>query len=117
MPVSPDMEGFWVHFVETVYGAWLYGDARGFRTRHHREHVEGDYKAPPPAEKYNDRRQRSAASLKQPPVVLEPAWRPIVGQPSEIVCKTSGSSYSASVRGANICTFSPSCPSRRTRAF
>jgi hypothetical protein len=28
----PEMEGFWVHFVETVYGAWLYGDARGFRT-------------------------------------------------------------------------------------
>ena len=35
MASSHEMDGRWVHFVETVYGAWLYGDARGFRTRHH----------------------------------------------------------------------------------
>jgi hypothetical protein len=75
----PEMEGFWIHFVETVYGAWLYGDARGFRTRHHREHVAGDYKDPPPAGKYDSLRRRSIDSLQQQPVVLAPAWRPIIG--------------------------------------
>jgi hypothetical protein len=76
---SPDMEGFWVHFVETVYGAWLYGDARGFRTRHLREHIEGDYKNPPPSGKYDSKRRHSIANLKQPPVVLATAWRPVIG--------------------------------------
>jgi len=79
MAGSSEIEGYWVHFMETVYGAWLYGDARGFRTRHHREHVEGDYKAPPPAGKYEWRQRRSLESLKQPPVVLTPAWRTIIG--------------------------------------
>lgn len=76
---SPDMEGMWFHFVETVYGAWLYGDARGFRTRHHREHIEGDYRNPPPPEKYAQKLERSLESLKQPPVVLTPEWRPVMG--------------------------------------
>ena len=73
------MEGFWIHFVATVYGAWLYGDPRGFRTRHHREHVEGDYKNPPPTGKYDSQLRRSLASLKQPPVVLSSPWRPVIG--------------------------------------
>jgi len=80
MPGLPEMEGRWIHFVETVYGAWMYGDARGFRTRHHREHVEGDYKDPPPAGMYESKGQRSMESLKQPPVVLAAAWRPIIGE-------------------------------------
>jgi hypothetical protein len=70
----------WAHVIVTTYGAWLDGDIRGFRTRHHREHVEGDYKNPPPPERYAVRRQRSRKSLKQPPVSLEPSWRPIIGQ-------------------------------------
>ena len=37
----------WFHVVLTTYGAWLPGDPRGFRTRRHRDHVEGDYKRPP----------------------------------------------------------------------
>jgi hypothetical protein len=40
--------GVWYHSITSTYGAWLYGDERGFRTRHHREHVDGDYKSPPP---------------------------------------------------------------------
>jgi hypothetical protein len=44
--MTPD--GAWYHIMLTTSGDWLYGDARGFRTRHHREHVEGDYKNPPP---------------------------------------------------------------------
>jgi len=80
MSSSPEMQGRWIHFVETVYGAWLYGDARGFRTRHHREHVEGDYLHPPPAGAYESKQRRSMANLKQPPVVLAPSWRPIIGE-------------------------------------
>jgi hypothetical protein len=38
----------WYHVTGSTYGAWLPGDPRGFRTRHHRQHVEGDYKDPPP---------------------------------------------------------------------
>ena len=76
---NPEMQGVWFHFIETTYGSWLYGDARGFRTRHQREHVEGDYKNPPPLDNYSFERQRSIASLKQPPVILAPAWRQIIG--------------------------------------
>lgn len=77
----PQGEGFaWFHVTVGTYGNWLYGDARGFRTRHHREHVEGDYKSPPPPERYAERRRRSRESLKAPPVTLAPSWRPIVGR-------------------------------------
>jgi hypothetical protein len=76
-PADPSFT--WCHIIVTTYGAWLDGDARGFRTRHHREHVEGDYKAPPPRELYAARRQRSIESLKQPAVSLAPEWRPVVG--------------------------------------
>jgi REP element-mobilizing transposase RayT len=37
----------WFHCSGSTYGAWLRGDRRGWRTRDHREHVEGDYKNPP----------------------------------------------------------------------
>jgi hypothetical protein len=75
----PTFRGQWVHFVETTYGAWLRGDARGFRTRHHREHVEGDYKCPPPTGTHTKIRNRSLKLLKQPPVTLAKTWRPILG--------------------------------------
>ncbi|MGQ0635361.1 MAG: hypothetical protein ACT4QC_12175 [Planctomycetaceae bacterium] len=79
MSVSPNFAGSWVHFVETVYGASLHGDPRGFRTRQHREHVEGDYKSPPPTGLYDKKLRRSRASLKQPAVILPPPWRQIIG--------------------------------------
>jgi hypothetical protein len=79
MQDSADFDGAWYHLIETVYGAWLYSDERGFRTRHHREHVQGDYKNRPPAGSYHRERQRSRSNLKQQPVVLSPRWRPIVG--------------------------------------
>lgn len=49
----------WFHCILTTYGAWLPGDPRGFRTRHHREHVEGDYCSPPPIGLYDARHARS----------------------------------------------------------
>jgi hypothetical protein len=69
----------WFHLTTHTYGAWLYGDPRGFRTRRHREHVEGDYKNPPPPGKYADKSERSKESLKQNPVRLTPEMRAVVG--------------------------------------
>jgi hypothetical protein len=70
----------WYHIICTTYGAWLYGDARGFRTRHHREHVEGDYKNPPPPGLYADLERRSRESLKRSPVVLPRPLREVIGR-------------------------------------
>jgi hypothetical protein len=70
----------WFHVTVHTYAAWLHGDPRGFRTRHHREHVEGDYKNPPPKGKYDDLFARSQQLLKQLPVVLSPHWRQLVGE-------------------------------------
>jgi acetylornithine deacetylase len=72
----------WFHVTAHTYGAWLYGDARGFRTRHHREHVEGDYKNPPHGElakEYAAKRRRSEELLKQAPVRLSAEMRAVVG--------------------------------------
>ncbi|MFW5869397.1 MAG: hypothetical protein ACOCVI_00695 [Planctomycetota bacterium] len=62
----------WYHGVLCTYGTWLRGDRRGFRTRHHREHVEGDYRNPPPAGLYEALAQESAKSLRFPPAKLTP---------------------------------------------
>ncbi len=69
----------WFHLTCHTYGTWLPGDHRGFRTRHHREHVEGDYKNPPPPGAHADRLARSKRLLTQEPVVLAPVWRAAVG--------------------------------------
>ena len=69
----------WFHITSHTYGAWLYGDDRGFRTRHHREHIEGDYKNPPPKGKYKHQLARSQKLMKQPPVSLPPPWRRKIG--------------------------------------
>jgi hypothetical protein len=81
----------WYHIVTGVYGAWLYGDARGFRTRHHREHVEGDYKHPPPPGTYNEEKQRSRSLLKQSPVIIPANLRPVVGTAIREKLETLGS--------------------------
>jgi hypothetical protein len=58
-----------------TYGTWLPGDSKGFRTRHHRQHVDGDYKNPPPKGKYNDLYQRSKSLMKRDPVELNTQQR------------------------------------------
>jgi hypothetical protein len=72
-------ERAWFHLTAHSYGAWLHGDPRGFRTRHHREHVEGDYRNPPPEGEYADKYERSKELLKQAPVVFPTGWRSVVG--------------------------------------
>jgi len=70
----------WYHCILTTFGAWLPGDPRGFRTRHHREHVEGDYKSPPPAGQYDDRWQRSQELQSHPTVTLTLNDRELLGR-------------------------------------
>ncbi len=67
----------WYHLNGNTYGTWLRGDPRGFRTRHHREHVEGDYKNPPPPGSYDALHARSKTLMRRPPVRLPPEARRI----------------------------------------
>ena len=75
-----DFPGQWYHIIATAYGAWVYGDPRGFRTRHHREHVEGDYKNPPPQGLYENKYLRSRRLMKQEEVHFPIALRSIIGK-------------------------------------
>ena len=72
--------GLWFHVVLTTYGAWLPGDERGFRTRRHREHVDGDYKRRPAPSLYWTMRLGAEQSLKHGPVSFSPGSRMIVGR-------------------------------------
>jgi hypothetical protein len=64
----------WFHCMANTYGTWLPGDERGWRSRNHRQHVDGDYKQPPPQ---NDSRLHRAAQsrMKREPVFLSLAAR------------------------------------------
>lgn len=66
----PALWNFWYHVSSNTKSTWLHGDHRGFRTRHHREHVKSDYHNPPPPGKYEEKLRRSVALLKNPPVIL-----------------------------------------------
>jgi hypothetical protein len=77
--MEPETTLHWFHVTTHTYGAWLYGDPRGFRTRHHREHVEGDYKNPPPKGMYDEKHELSKNLLKQGAVILSSNWRAIIG--------------------------------------
>ena len=68
----------WRHVVGNTYGTWLPGDERGFRTRHHREHVEGDYRNRPPRQRDQWRRDHARRLMKRDAVLLTPAMRPLV---------------------------------------
>jgi hypothetical protein len=72
-------ERVWFHLIFTTYGAWLPGDPRGFRTRHHREHVEGDYESPPEPGIYEGLHEANQETLKQPPTVIASEYRPLIG--------------------------------------
>lgn len=65
----------WYHCMCNTHGTWLPGDPRGFRTRHHREHIEGDYKKPPPVGQYETRHGEAKRKMDRPAVVLSVAAR------------------------------------------
>jgi hypothetical protein len=60
----------WYHVTGSTYGAWLRGDPRGWRARHHREHCVGDYKNPPPPGTYADLYNYSKFLMKRDAVIL-----------------------------------------------
>lgn len=61
----------WYHVTAHAYGAWLRGDARGWRARHHREHVVGDYKHPPKPGAFAELHHRSATLMNREAVTFE----------------------------------------------
>ena len=65
----------WYHLMCHTYGTWLPGDPKGFRARHHREHIEGDYKNPPPVGRDAERWEQSKRLMKRDPVYLDAAQR------------------------------------------
>ena len=70
----------WYHVNGNTYGTWLRGDARGWRTRHHREHVEGDYKNPPASGTFEETLERSKRLMSKPPVRLSAPQRAVAGR-------------------------------------
>ena|SRR5205809_5238686 len=66
----------WYHCTLHTYGSWLRGDPRGWRARHHREHVVGDYKNPPPKRKYLF--EYSKSLMNRDPVKIENELRQFV---------------------------------------
>ena len=68
----------WYHCMGNTYGTWLPGDARGFRTQWQREHVEGDYRNPPPKGKYENLHRAARGRMTRAPVYLSAPQRPLV---------------------------------------
>jgi hypothetical protein len=67
------------HIQWSTYGSWLPGDPRGFRTRHHRTHIEGNYRHPPPSGEYDEILERSRRLMKKAPVAIAASLRETVG--------------------------------------
>lgn len=65
----------WYHCMGHTYGTWLPGDPRSFRTRHHREHIVGDYKNPPPPGMYDKRHAKAKSLMTRPAVFLSDEQR------------------------------------------
>ena len=70
----------WYHVTGSTYGTWIRGDERGWREWHHHEHVEGDYRNPPPPEAGERQRRQSRRAMKHPPVRLDPQQRQVAGE-------------------------------------
>jgi hypothetical protein len=60
----------WFHVNGHTYGTWLRGDPRGWRARNHREHVDGDYRNPPPPGRYDRLHDQSKGLMNRAPVHL-----------------------------------------------
>jgi hypothetical protein len=65
----------WYHITLHAYGSWLPGDPRGWRTRQHRAHVEGDYKHPPAPGTFEQLQHRSRSLMKRDAVTLDETAR------------------------------------------
>ena len=63
------------HCTGSTYGTWVRGDPRGWRSRHHREHVDGDYTHRPPKGKFDEVYRLSQRLMKRERVILTPQQR------------------------------------------
>ena len=70
----------WYHVNGNTYGTWLRGDPRGWRTRRHREHVDGDYKHPPAQGTFEAIYERSKSLMTRRAVYLNRTQRQVAGQ-------------------------------------
>src|SRR5688500_7355175 len=70
--------GDWYHCTLNTYGTWLRGDPRGWRSRRHREHCEGDYNNPPPEGEFDKLHELSKRLMTRDPVHIEAELRAIV---------------------------------------
>ncbi len=68
----------WYHCIGNTYGIWLPGDPRGWRTREHRQHVDGDYKNPPPRGKYDKLHEHAQKLMQRDAVTLREDQQQIV---------------------------------------
>ena len=73
----------WYHCTGSLFGNWLPGDPRGWRSRNHRLHVPGDYRQPPNPATFAEIHARSL-SLRHKPAV----WLSIVQR--RVVCRAWG---------------------------
>ena len=60
----------WYHCNGNTYGPCVRGDPRGWCSRRHHEHVDGDYKNPPPRGKYKKEFEESKKRMKREKVEL-----------------------------------------------
>ena len=74
---SPGMR--WRHVILGTLNSWLPGDPRGFRTRDHKLHSSGDYKAPPPPEEHAPAARRHSENISGDPVIIPKSPREKVG--------------------------------------
>ncbi len=63
--------------MSNTYGTWLRGDARGWRERHHRKHITGDYRHPPKKGSFEKIQRLSKQLMQRDPVRLERELREI----------------------------------------
>jgi hypothetical protein len=65
----------WFHCTCNTFGTWLPGDPRGWRERHHRQHVNGDYRSPPPKGSGDRLHARSKGLMPRRPIHLDKRQR------------------------------------------
>jgi len=68
----------WYHVTIHTYGSWLRGDPRGWRSRHHKDHVNGDYKNLPEKGKYDALLELSKSVMTRDPVRIAKPLRTFV---------------------------------------
>ena len=78
--MSGDRNSRLIHGVCTLYGQWLPGDERGWRSRDHRVHSSGDYRDPPPEDEHAGLRRHARNAMKSGPQFLRPEQYPHVGR-------------------------------------